>query len=105
MHIKEINIKNRIHNYYFDNLIKAKKLETKSTLIDEKNHKDLVTYFTRCVHSKSIKILSLYYHKLIGKNEEHEGKKYLMVDDYILNKVLDKIKKIIGIEHFDILRF
>ena len=28
-----------------------------------------------------------------------------MVDDYIVNKVLDKIKKIIGIEHFDILRF
>ena len=62
-------------------------------------------YFTRYVQSKSIKILSLYYHKLIGWNEEHEGKKYLMVDDYIVNKVLDKIKKIIGIEHFDILRF
>ena len=79
--------------------------EIRTLLIDEKNYKDLMIYFTRYVHSKSIKILSLYYHKLIGKNEEHEGKKYLMVDDYIVNKVLDKIKKIIGIEHFDILKF
>ena len=29
MHIKEINIKSRVCNYYFDNLIKAKKVETK----------------------------------------------------------------------------
>ena len=28
-------------------------------------------------------------------------KKYLTVDDHILDKVLDKIKKIIGIEKFD----
>ena len=28
-------------------------------------------------------------------------KKYLMVDDYILNKVLDKIKEAAGIEKFD----
>ena len=28
-------------------------------------------------------------------------KKYLMVNDYILNIVLDKIKKIIGIDKFD----
>ena len=32
---------------------------------------------------------------LILKIEEHEGKKYLMVDDYMLNKVLDKIKILI----------
>ena len=25
MHAKKINIKNRVYNYYFDNLIKAKK--------------------------------------------------------------------------------
>ena len=35
------------------------------------------------------------------KIEEHEGKKYLMVDDNILDKVLDKIKNIIGIEKLD----
>ena len=29
MQIKEINIKNRVYNYYFDNMIKAKKLEIK----------------------------------------------------------------------------
>ena len=48
-----------------------------------------------------IKMLSLYYHVSIGKIEEHEEKKYLMVDDCMLNKVLDKIKKIVGIEKFD----
>ena len=26
MYIKKMNIKNRVYNYYFDNLIKAKKL-------------------------------------------------------------------------------
>ena len=31
-------------------------------------------YFTRYVDSNSIKILSLHYHELIGKTEEHEGK-------------------------------
>ena len=47
MHVKEVNIKNRVYNYYFDNLVKAKKLETKNLLIDEKNYKDFVIYFTR----------------------------------------------------------
>ena len=46
-------------------------------------------------------MLSLYFHELMGKIEELEGKKYLMVDDYIVDKVLDKIKEIIGIEKFD----
>ena len=46
-------------------------------------------------------MLSLYYHELMGKFKEHEGKKYLMVDDHIINKVLDKIKEITGIEKFD----
>ena len=45
-------------------------------------------------------MLSLNYHKLMEKTEEDKGKKYLMVDDYMLDKVLDKIKKIIGIEKF-----
>ena len=54
MHTNEINIKNRVYNYYFDNLVNAKKFETKNILIDEKNYEDLVIYFTRHVHSKSI---------------------------------------------------
>ena len=33
---KEINIKNRVYNYCFDNLVNAKKLETKNILIDKK---------------------------------------------------------------------
>ena len=46
-------------------------------------------------------MLSLHYQESMGKMEEHEGKKYLMVDGYMLNKTLDKIEKIIDIEKFD----
>ena len=101
LQINEINSKNEVCNCYFGNSIKAKKLETKTILIDGKNHKDLVIYFTRYVHNKSITILRLYYEELIGKIEKHEGKKYLMVGDYMQDIVLDKIKKLIGIEKFD----
>ena len=55
--MKEINIKDRLYNYYFDKLIKAKKSETKNILIDEKNYANLVIYFTLYVHSTSIKCL------------------------------------------------
>ena len=56
-------------------------------LIDEKNNKDLMIYFTKYVHRKPD------YHELTGKIEEHERKIYLMLDDYMLGKVLDKISK------------
>ena len=51
-HIKEINIKNRVHDYYFCNLGKTKKLASKHILIDEKSYKDLNVYFARHVHSQ-----------------------------------------------------
>ena len=37
----------------------------------------------------------------MGKVKEHEGKRYLVVDDYIVDKVLEKTKEIIYIEKFD----
>ena len=74
MHIQEININNRVYNYYFDNLVKAKMLETENILINEKNYKDLVIYFTTYFHSEFIKMLRLCYHELMGTIEEHEGK-------------------------------
>ena len=43
-------------------------------------------------------MLSLYYHELIGNIEEYEGKKYLMIHDNILDKVLEKI---IAIKKYD----
>ena len=70
MHINEINIKNRVCKCYFDNSIKAKN-KNKNILINEKNYKDLVIYFTKYAHNKSIKIVSLHYNELIGKTEEH----------------------------------
>ena len=39
MHIKEINIKHRV--YFFDNLIKAKNIESENIIINEKNYKSL----------------------------------------------------------------
>ena len=35
------------------------------------------------------------------EEKEHEGKNNLMVDDFVLDKVLGRIKKIIDIENFD----
>ena len=55
-------------------------------------------YYTRYVNYKSIKMFSLYFDKFMGKIKEHERKKYLMIDGYMLNKVLDKIKEIITIQ-------
>ena len=51
----------------------------------------MLVYFTRYVHKKPIKMISLHYHELMGKIEEQERKKYLMVDDYMPVKALDKI--------------
>ena len=39
IYLTEINMKKQ--NYYFDNLIKGKKLESKSVSIDKKSYKDL----------------------------------------------------------------
>ena len=36
----------------------------------------------------------------MGKIEERYGKKYLMVNDYMLDKLLGKIKETIGIVKF-----
>ena len=92
MHVQKINIKNRGYNYYFGNLVKHKKIRIKNILIDKKIYKDLMIYFTRCVRSKSIKTLSLHYPELMEKLKNTKGKKYLMVNDYMLDKVLHKTK-------------
>ena len=66
-----------------------------------KNFLDLAIHFIRYVHIKSIKMLSLYYHELMEKVKKNRGRKYFMIDDYVLDKVLGKIKEIIGFEKFD----
>ena len=83
MHFKEIDIKNRVYNYYFDYLNKAEKIETKYILIDKKNYEDFFICFTRCDRRKPIRMLSLHYRKLMGKIEENKSTKYLIVEDYI----------------------
>ena len=50
----------------------------------------MAIYFTIYVRKKSIKMLSLLYHELIGQVEEHEEK-----------KTLDKIENITSIEELD----
>lgn len=42
---KEINIKNRVYYYYYDDLVKADDLQTKNIEIDWKRYKDLVICF------------------------------------------------------------
>lgn len=71
-HIKETNITNRIRNYYFDYLIKGSK--GKNILINQKNYKYLIIYFTRYNRCESMKILSQYYQELMGKIKEDKEK-------------------------------
>ena len=59
---------------YFNSLTKLEKLETEKILINQKNKKDLVIYFTNYVNRKLIKMLCLHYHELIEKKKEHEEK-------------------------------
>ena len=73
---------NRVYNYYFDNLVKTKKLETKNILIDEKNYRHLVIYFTVYFHSKSMKMLSLYYHELTGKVKESPSCDFMVYNNF-----------------------
>ena len=63
--------------------------------MDEYKYKNLMILL-QDIFTVTQKILSLYYDELIEKIEEHKAKKYLMVQNYILDKVLDKIKEIIG---------
>ena len=48
-------------------------------------------YFNRYDWGKPITVLKLHYHKLLSKIEEKEGKN-LMIDDYVVDNVLDRIK-------------
>ena len=45
-------------------------------------------------------MLSLYFHELIEKTDDHKQKNCLMVNDYVLDKVLDKTKETKGIAIF-----
>ena len=45
--------------------------------------------------------VSQYYHEWKGKVKEHVGKKYLIINDYMIDKALDNIKETIGIEKCD----
>ena len=47
-----------------------------------------------------MRMLSLYFDESMGEIET-EIKKYSMVDDYLLDKGLDKIKEILGFEKLD----
>ena len=72
IHVKEMNIKNWVHNYHFDNSAQPKKQETKNILIDEKNYEDFTNSCTSSFKSKSTKMLILHYYKLMGKNKKDE---------------------------------
>ena len=90
LHIKEINIKNRVHNYCVCNLSKSTKLATKHILIDEKSYKDLNIYF-----AGTFTVREDWEDEILGKIFDD-----LVIDDYMQDKVLDKIKEIIGIAKF-----
>ena len=58
-----------------------------------------VVLFVTLDRHKSIPWVSVHYHE--KDCEEHEGQKCLISIDNILDKVLDKIKEITGIEKLD----
>ena len=66
-----------------------------------KSYKDLTIYFTTFDWGKSIRMFTLFHHELVGKIEKFERKIYLMVRNYMFQKVLGKIKMILGFEKFD----
>lgn len=70
-------------------------------MISEKNSIDLLIYSTSYVHSQSIKLVILHYDELIGKLKEYGEITYLMVDEYMLDKVSNTIKEIIAIGKFE----
>ena len=47
-----------------------------------------------------MKMLILHYPELMRKIKDHGGRKYLMVDDYMLYDVLDTVKEMISIVEF-----
>ena len=75
----------------------AKKLETKNILIDEENYKDIVIYFIRYFHNKNTCIVLWW----INRKDWRTWRKKIMVDDYMLDKVLCNIKKAIDNEKFN----
>ena len=82
----------RVKTLNFMRIKSNQKIRKKNNFIHEKNYKDLVIFYNRYGRGKSIIVLSLWYHKLIGKIEVQEGKKFWMIDDYVLHKELDRIK-------------
>ena len=42
-------------------------------------------------------MLGLFYGELMRKIDSLEGKRYLTVDNYMLEKLIDKYKEVIGI--------
>ena len=72
MHIKGINIKNRIYRFF-----------------------DLLYYMWSWNINRNFELV---LSRINLKNGKTWKEKCLIVDDYMLNKALDKIKEIIGIE-------
>ena len=67
-----MTLENHDANHMLENYVFHDRLETENILIDKKTYKDLVICFSDYVSRKSIRMLN---HELMGKIEEHEGKK------------------------------
>lgn len=63
MHVKEIDVKNGVYNYYFNNMVNAKELGTKNIFIDGKSYKGLVIFLLDMFITSQVNMLSLHYHE------------------------------------------
>ena len=50
--------------------------------MSKENCKNLMIYATRFVNTKSRKMLNLHHHELMGKVQEHEGKKMIGIEKF-----------------------
>ena len=96
--VKEINIKNRTY-FYFDDMSDIRKFHSNLLKIDKKSHRDNDIYyigyiaiktFSECdcdcdcdwdyENIRSVNLLYLIIHSVIGYFKEKYGEKYLIID-------------------------
>ena len=101
MHCSEINIEISLYNYHFGHLIKTKQIRNWRYC----NWREMLKRFGHLFHliwpwkvDKDVESVLLW---ISLKDWKIWRKKYLMIDDNILNKVLGKNKKIIGNEKLE----
>ena len=76
--LKEIDIKN-LTCYYFDDIMKARDIESENNLLDEKIHKNILIYDTSYKTFMGLKPLRIWFDKIDGFIKISGGIRYLVI--------------------------